>query len=280
MSTTATCSTTTSCRRSAPLPLASITGDDVRDWYQRLDPDTPTLRAHCYGLLRTILGTAAANGKIAANPATITGAGSVKRVHTRARPASTSQAIAWEMPRRYRAMVMLAAWCALEVRGADRAAPPRRAALGTRRRPRGGGAHRARCRAHRGRVQSTTPKSDAGIRDVSVPPHIVPVLRGHQSSSSTTPLGAAVPGRPRRSTWHRPPSTGTSTRPATGWAAPTTLARPAAHRRRPRGGHRRHPGRPDGPPRSLDPGRRDALPARLAGLRRRAGCQLSKLAGQ
>ncbi|WP_293356016.1 site-specific integrase [Mycolicibacterium sp.] len=162
------------------LPLASITGDDVRDWYQRLDPDTPTLRAHCYGLLRTILGTAAANGKIAANPATITGAGSVKRVHT-PRPASVYevQAIAWEMPRRYRAMVMLAAWCALrfgeltELRRRDvLLSAPDDDPEGVVRIVRGV------VRTEDG-FKSTTPKSDAGIRDVSVPPHIVPVLRGH-----------------------------------------------------------------------------------------------------
>ena len=69
------------------LPLASITADDVRRWYAKIGKDTPTLRAHCYGLLRTIMGTAATDGKIPANPCVIRGAGSAKRVHT-IRPAS------------------------------------------------------------------------------------------------------------------------------------------------------------------------------------------------
>ena len=35
---------------------SSITSDDVRSWYAKTGNGTPTLRAHCYGLLRTIMG--------------------------------------------------------------------------------------------------------------------------------------------------------------------------------------------------------------------------------
>src|SRR6202042_1481332 len=34
------------------LPLTSITSDDVRTWHAKLGTTTPTLRAHCYSLLR------------------------------------------------------------------------------------------------------------------------------------------------------------------------------------------------------------------------------------
>ncbi|GAA4538291.1 N-terminal phage integrase SAM-like domain-containing protein [Mycobacterium paraffinicum] len=61
------------------LPLRAITADDVRAWYAKLDKGTPTLRAHCYSLLKTILATALTDGKIPANPAAIRGAGSVER---------------------------------------------------------------------------------------------------------------------------------------------------------------------------------------------------------
>lgn len=164
------------------LPLASITADDVHHWYNGLDATTPTMRAHCYGLLRTILGTAAGTSppKIATNPCNIAGAGNVKRVHT-PRPATVYevQAIAWEMPKRYRAMVLLAAWCALrfgeltELRRRDvlLSAPdadPEGVVYVVR----------GVVRTEDG-FKETTPKSDAGIRDVSVPPHIVPVLRSH-----------------------------------------------------------------------------------------------------
>ena len=164
------------------LPLKSITADDVHDWYNGLDATTPTMRAHCYGLLRTILGTAAGASppKIGANPCNIAGAGNVKRVHT-PRPASVYevQAIAWEMPRQYRAMVMLAAWCALrfgeltERRRRDvRLSAPDVDPEGVVYVVRGV------VRTEDG-FKETTPKSDAGIRDVNVPPHLVPLLRSH-----------------------------------------------------------------------------------------------------
>jgi integrase len=96
------------------LPIASITADDVRVWYAKLDSDTPTMRAHCYGLVRTILGTAVTDGKIPANPCAIRGAGSVKRAIT-IRPATLDELakLTDSMPERYQAMVLLASWCAL-----------------------------------------------------------------------------------------------------------------------------------------------------------------------
>lgn len=163
-----------------PLPLKSITADDVADWYQSLDAGTPTLRAHCYGLLRTILGTAATTKKIPYNPAHIEGAAAVKRVHT-PRPATPGQvlALSWEMPKQYRAMVLLAAWCALrfgeltELRHRDLLlSKPDADPEGVVR------VERAVVRTEDG-FKVTTPKSDAGARDVNVPPHLVPILRRH-----------------------------------------------------------------------------------------------------
>src|SRR5882724_12046105 len=60
------------------------------------------------------MGTAASDGKITTNPCVIRGAGSARRVH-KIRPASLDEiaVIAEEMPAQYRAMVLLAAWCAL-----------------------------------------------------------------------------------------------------------------------------------------------------------------------
>ena len=49
-------------------PLRSITSDDVRDWFAGFGTDTPTVRAHCYGLLRAVLATAASDGKIGREP--------------------------------------------------------------------------------------------------------------------------------------------------------------------------------------------------------------------
>lgn len=40
------------------VPLVAITPVDVRTWYAATAVGKPTLRAHCYGLLRSILATA------------------------------------------------------------------------------------------------------------------------------------------------------------------------------------------------------------------------------
>jgi hypothetical protein len=69
------------------LPLASITSEDVRSWHAKFGTKTPTMHAHSYGLLRTIMGTAASDGKISVNPCVIRGAGTARRVH-KIRPAT------------------------------------------------------------------------------------------------------------------------------------------------------------------------------------------------
>lgn len=164
-------------------PVVSITSDDVRDWFAELETKkTPTLRAHAYGLLRTIMGTAASDGKIATNPCVIRGAGTARRVH-KIRPASLDEiaVIAQEMPEQYRAMVLLAAWCALrfgeltELRRRDIVIVESAAdseSYGVVR------IERAVVRVENG-FQVTTPKSDAGIRDVAIPPHLLPVIKKH-----------------------------------------------------------------------------------------------------
>lgn len=176
------------------LPIASITADDVRAWHAKLGAKTPTLRAHCYGLMRTIMGTALSDGKIKVNPCVIRGAGSARRVH-KIRPATLDEiaTIAEEMPERYRAMVLLASWCALrfgeltELRrrdiiiveptedqlanaAASGAEPPE--PYGVVR------VERAVVRVDEG-FQITTPKSDAGRRDVEIPPHLLPAIKDH-----------------------------------------------------------------------------------------------------
>jgi integrase len=156
------------------LPIASITADDVRAWHAGFGAGTPTLRAHCYGLLRTILGTAASDGKISVNPCVIRGAGSAKRIH-KIRPASLPElgAITAAMPDNQRALILLASWCALrfgeltELRRCDIDLDD--------------GVIRVRRAVVRvgGTFKVTTPKSDAGIRDVAIPPHLLPAIEEH-----------------------------------------------------------------------------------------------------
>jgi integrase len=176
------------------LPIASITADDVREWHAKLGTKTPTLRAHCYGLLRTIMGTALSDGKIKVNPCVIRGAGSARRVH-KIRPASLDEiaVITEEMPKQYRAMVLLAAWCALrfgeltELRRRDIViVEPTEEQLSnaldsSEEPPESYGivrVERAVVRTDAG-FQTTTPKSDAGRRDVEIPPHLLPAIKDH-----------------------------------------------------------------------------------------------------
>lgn len=176
------------------LPIASITADDIRAWHAKLGIKTPTLRAHCYGLLRTVMGTALSDGKIRVNPCVIRGAGSARRVH-KIRPATLDEiaTITQEMPEQYRAMVLLASWCALrfgeltELRRRDiiivepSEAELSAAADNSDEVPEPFGivrVERAVVRVEEG-FQVTTPKSDAGRRDVEVPPHLLPAIKAH-----------------------------------------------------------------------------------------------------
>jgi hypothetical protein len=61
------------------VPLRHITPDLVREWHATTALDTPTLRSHAYGLLRTILGQAVRDELIRSNPS-IRGGGNAKRV--------------------------------------------------------------------------------------------------------------------------------------------------------------------------------------------------------
>ena len=60
--------------------LGTITAAEVREWYDALDPNLRTARTHAYALMRTIMGAAASDGLVDANPVQISGAGSTKRV--------------------------------------------------------------------------------------------------------------------------------------------------------------------------------------------------------
>lgn len=155
-------------------PLRAIGPADVRTWWAAVAIGRPAARAHAYGLLRTIMATAVADDAIPANPCRVRGAGTVKRART-IRPASIDElrAIADGMPDRLRLMVQLAGWCGLRF---GELAELRRSDIDTK-----AGVIRV-CRGLsriKGGTVVGTPKSEAGIRDVTVPPHILPDVRDH-----------------------------------------------------------------------------------------------------
>jgi integrase len=158
-----------------PARLDKITPADVRAWWSRTLTDKPTMRAHAYGLLRTILGTAVADDVIPANPCRIRGAGNAKRA-SRTRPATPAEldTITETMPDRLRLAVQLAAWCALRF---GELTELRRGDVDLRRRT---------LTIARGVVRVPgqpplvgDPKTEAGRRTVSIPPHLVPAVRAH-----------------------------------------------------------------------------------------------------
>jgi integrase len=158
----------------ATVALVDIEPEDVDTWHALTLPTAPTMRAHAYSLLRTILGTAADRRLISSNPAKIRGAGNVERVHD-VRPASLEEleTIAATMPDNLRLMVLLAAWCALRF---GELAELRRSDVLT-----GKGVIRVRRGVVRasGEVLVKGPKSNAGSRDVAIPPHLLPMVREH-----------------------------------------------------------------------------------------------------
>lgn len=157
--------------------LAAIRPVDIRAWYARTLIERPTMRSHAYSLLRTIMASAVNDEIIDANPARIVGAGQAKRVH-KIQPASVEElaVLTAAMPERLQLMVTLASWCALrfgetvELRRGDidlgqEVIRVRRAAVRTK-----------------GSYSITTPKSDAGVRDVAIPPHVIPLIEQHLSN--------------------------------------------------------------------------------------------------
>lgn len=158
------------------LRLPAITPTVVRNWHNSLDPDTPTFRAHAYALLRTVLNTARAEQLITTpNPCVLRGAGSAKTAH-QPRPATLAElvTIVEAMPERLRLAVLLAAWCGPRF---GELAELRRSDIDLKTQT---------IHIRRGVVRVPgqaplvgKPKSEAGIRDKAIPPHLVPAFRRH-----------------------------------------------------------------------------------------------------
>jgi integrase len=157
------------------LPVTAITPPAVREWHAALKDKTgPTMRAHAYGLLRTIMNTAVADEVIGANPCRVRGGGSVRRAK-KIRPASLPEleALVKALPGKYQLMALLACWCGLrfgelaELRRSD--IDVKNAVVHVR---------RGVVRVPGGR-KVKGPKSEAGRRDVAIPPHLVPLVKDH-----------------------------------------------------------------------------------------------------
>jgi integrase len=155
--------------------LPAITPTIVRNWQAALAPKTPTYRAHAYALLRTIMSTAVSERLITLNPCVIRGGGTSKTVH-KSRPATLEELviIAEHMADRLELSVLIAAWCGLrygeifELRRGDLHLDKRVISV-----------RRAVARVAGEQPIIGPPKSAAGVRDVSIPPHLMPEFQRH-----------------------------------------------------------------------------------------------------
>lgn len=173
------------------LRLQTLTPEHVEDWWRALGTSTPTYRAHAYSLLRSVMDDALKDRLVAANPVHVRGGGYVRRAK-RIEPATLDEleTIVEHMPDRYRLMVLLAAWCAMRF---GELAELRRRDIDLQ---------RGLVRITRGvtRVDGKpvvgTPKTEAGVRDVAIPPHLLPAVEDHlRDHTGQTPDSLLFPAR-------------------------------------------------------------------------------------
>lgn len=157
--------------------LRAMTPVMVRRWHAEALRGTGsrTSIAQSYRFMRAVLNGAVREGAIAKNPCQVVGAGADRaRERTVASPAEVANLVAVITPR-YRAAVLLAAWCGLrrgEVLALHREDIDLVARTVTVRR------NRVEL-LESGKAFDGPPKTEAARRTVSIPPHVLPVLEEH-----------------------------------------------------------------------------------------------------
>jgi integrase len=95
-------------------PVADLTPQAVRTWYAGLGDEHRTRNAHCYSLLHSICETAVADQLLTINPCQIVGAMSTPTKRAPVIPTVAQlAALADAMPERFKALILLKAWCGL-----------------------------------------------------------------------------------------------------------------------------------------------------------------------
>ena len=179
------------------IPLRALTPPVIREWYaaaMRGKGGRASIQ-QSYRFLHAVLATAVRDGAIPSNPANIPGAGTDR---AKERPvASVDQVVALieAITPRYRAAVLLGAWCGLR-RGEIIALTPQDIDLD---------AGTVTIRTNRVELLETRqafdapPKTDAGKRTVTVPPHVLPILTAHMREwSGTDHVFIGRDGKPMR----------------------------------------------------------------------------------
>ena len=151
--------------------LTTITSDRVAKWFAGM-AGTPAQRADAYGLFKSIMHDALQDGLVERNPAQVSG-GSRKAPRHEMVVLTVDQLQRYleAVPVRWRAALVMAGWCGLrsgEVRG-----------LRVQDLDVGAGVVRVRQVVVRlpGRLLVQPPKAAAAMRDVAIPPHLLPALQ-------------------------------------------------------------------------------------------------------
>lgn len=153
----------------ADVRLDGITPERVRKWHSSLAKSKPAMAPKAYRLLRTILTTAVEDGVLGDNPCRVRGA-ATERVEERRIPSLAEvEAVLTFIEPRYRAAVLLAAFCGLR----------KGECFGLARRHISFGEVQSSVRVERTRHEVTgkglvfeDPKTDAGVRVVSLPERV------------------------------------------------------------------------------------------------------------
>jgi integrase len=161
-------------------PLASITADDVAQWYRRVwDERGAGVARPVYMTLSACMSAAVKSGHVEATPCQVPEGQKHVPTRERGRQVATPeevQAAANAMPPHLRVAVLLAAWCQTrlgEAIGLQRQDLDLEAAPPTLRIER-----QVQYLTGVGAVE-TPPKSAAGVREIVIPASLVPALRAH-----------------------------------------------------------------------------------------------------
>lgn len=164
----------------APLedvPLRAMTPPLVRRWHAEAlrGKGGRTSIAQSYRFMRTVLNVAVEDGAIPRNPCRIKGAGTDGARERTVANLDELAALVRAITPRYRAAVLLAAWCGMR----------RGEVLGLYREDVDLATGVVRVRRNRVELLESTvafdksPKTEAGTRNVNVPPHVLPILAEH-----------------------------------------------------------------------------------------------------
>lgn len=154
--------------------LAGIEPRRVRSWNARIAKKHGTTAAKAYRLLHAILNTAVEDELLARNPCRVMNAGKEDAPERPVASVDEVEALAAAIGARFKVLVLLAAWCSLR----------REELLGLQRWDFDlvhGTLRIARTLVQRknGELVLGPPKSKAGKRTISIPPHVLPELADH-----------------------------------------------------------------------------------------------------